>query len=387
MIDFLPWLPAILLIFPSMIVTVECLIACLPISERNRIDALRPPIAVLIPAHNESAVIEATLDSVMKQLTMGDRILVVADNCSDETAQIAKSCGAEVIERKDEQLRGKGYALAFGMAALRQHPPEIMIIVDADCHVADGALNTLARTAYGLDRPVQALYLMLAGKSGQRKIAAFAWLIKNHVRALAMHRMGIACQLTGTGMAFPWRIISSMDLATGALVEDMLLGSELVANGHPPVFCPDALVTSLFPSSDRDALTQRRRWEHGHIGMILNYFPSLLKMALKQGDLKGILFAFDMMVPPLALQAMLMLAGLGATGIYALLGHPLPFETMSAGFFLFSFALFAAWYRFGRGTIGVKDGFLIPVYMISKISVYLAYVFSRERDWVKTRRS
>ncbi|HQT25683.1 MAG TPA: glycosyltransferase family 2 protein [Burkholderiales bacterium] len=387
MTGILVWALSVMLILPAMMVSIECLVACLPFSRKSHTDAERPDVAVLIPAHNESAVIEATLGTIVKQLRNTDRVLVVADNCSDETATIARTCGALVLERRNESLRGKGHALAFGMEALRQDPPEIVIIVDADCQVTEGALDLLAGTAHGSDSPVQSLYLMKAGNAERRKIAAFAWVIKNHVRALGMQRMGIPCQLTGTGMAFPWHIIENMNLATSALVEDMLLGGELVASGHPPVFCPDAVVTSIFPAADRDAHTQRRRWEHGHIGMILNYFPILLLKALKRGDARSVLFATDMMVPPLALQSMLMLAGLGLTGIYALLENSLPFETMTSGFLLFSISLFAAWYRFGRDTIGVRDAFRIPIYMISKISVYLAYLFSRERSWVKTRRS
>lgn len=385
---YLLWTLVILLLIPALLVALECAVACLPASREELADSIRPNVAILIPAHNESAVVAGTLASIMPQLEPGDRILLVADNCSDDTAEIARSRGAEVVERYDDNLRGKGYALAFGMHALRQNPPEIMIIVDADCQLREGALDRLAKTARLLDAPVQALYLMFSENRDdvRQKIAEFAWVVKNHVRALGMLRLGMPCPLMGTGMAFPWHIISGMDLATGALVEDMLLGGELVARGHPPVFCPHACVTSHFPVSNQDAHTQRRRWEHGHIGMILNYSPKLLKMSLLRGNLKGVFFAMDMMVPPLALQSMFMLSGLGMAGLAAGFGPALPFQTMLAGFLLFAFSLFLAWLGHARHVIGVGDAVRIPAYMMSKISIYLTYLLSKEKSWVKTRR-
>ncbi len=387
--EFLLWILVVLLLIPAVVVTLECLVASLPWREVDaRPDQRRPNLAVLMPAHNESDIIAETLASIMPQLLAGDRVLVVADNCSDDTASIAEACGAQVVQRFNEELRGKGYALGFGMEALREAPPEILVIIDADCHLQAGALDTLAKTASKLDAPVQALYLMLASKeSGVRqKIAAFAWVVKNQVRALGQYRLGMPCPLMGTGMAFPWHIINCMNLATGDLVEDMLLGGELVAAGHAPVFCSAAYVTSDFPDSDQAARTQRQRWEHGHLSMILNYFPSLLKIVLKRGDLRGMFFVLDMMVPPLALQSMLMLLGLGITGIAAWFGHDLPLQVMLVGTGLFVLALLTAWYRYAREVIGLQQLVQIPLYLLSKISLYVAYLFSREKNWVKTKR-
>jgi len=387
--EILLWAIVIFLLLPAAVVVLECSIACMPWrAEQTHTDEFRPHVVVLMPAHNESAVIAKTLDSIMPQLMDGDRLLLVADNCSDDTAAIAETLGAQVLKRFDDELRGKSYALAFGVETLRESPPEVLIIIDADCHLQSGSLDVLAKTAYRLNAPVQALDMMLAGKQSpvRQKIAAFAWIVKNHVRALGMSRLGMPCPLMGTGMAFPWQIISRMDLATGALAEDMLLGGELVVRGHAPVFCPAACVTSEFPVSDCDTRTQRQRWEHGHLSMICNHAPKLLKAVLQRGDLKGVYFSIDMMVPPLALHSMLMLLGLGITGLAAGFGYGLPFEVMLAGTGLFVSALMLARARYARNVIGIKDTLQIPFYIFSKLSVYVSYVFSREKNWVKTKR-
>lgn len=383
------WVLVVLLLIPAAVVTLECLVACLPWREVDaRPDQRRPSLAVLMPAHNESKVIAETLATIMPQLMAGDRVLVVADNCSDDTAAIAKVCGAQVVERFNDEFCGKSYALAFGMEALRDDAPEVLIIIDADCRLQADSLDVLAKTVNKWDVPVQALDIMHAGEgSGVRqRIAAFAWVVKNQVRALGMSRLGTPCPLMGTGMAFPWHIISRIEMASGALAEDMLLGAELVVKGIAPVFCPQACVTSEFPVSDQIAHTQRQRWEHGHLSMILDHAPALMKAMLKRGDIKGVFFVLDMMVPPLALQSMLMLAGLGITGVAAWFGHAQPLQAMLAGAGLFVLALMIAWYRYAREVIGLQQLMQIPLYLISKITLYVAYVFSREKNWVKTKR-
>ena len=80
------------------------------------------------------------------QLEPGDRLLVVADNCTDHTAAVARAAGAEVLERRDAERRGKGYALAAGVDTLRAGPPDVVVIVDADCRPAAGAIDRLVRT-------------------------------------------------------------------------------------------------------------------------------------------------------------------------------------------------------------------------------------------------
>jgi hypothetical protein len=92
-----------------------------------------------------------------------------------------------------------------------------------------------------LRRPVQSLYLMTAPCESaiNHQVAEFAWRLKNQVRPLGLRALGLPCQLMGTGMAFPWDIIRSAELASGFIVEDLKLGLDLADAGHPPVFCPE----------------------------------------------------------------------------------------------------------------------------------------------------
>ncbi len=119
-------------------------------------------VTVLIPAHNEELVIDETIKSVKSQLKDDDSLLVVADNCSDNTARIARDLGAKVLIREDAVRRGKGYALDFGIKHITaiKDKPDVLIVIDADCIVEQGSLSKLVHDCMEKARPIQALYLM-----------------------------------------------------------------------------------------------------------------------------------------------------------------------------------------------------------------------------------
>ncbi|HEY2902141.1 MAG TPA: glycosyltransferase, partial [Polyangia bacterium] len=157
---------AVALLVPAIIVAVEAAAAVLPDRATGHplpASSMGPArLAVLIPAHNESAQIAATISDVIDNLKGTARIVVVADNCSDDTALVAAAAGATVIERHDPERRGKGFAISFGLRHLDVDPPQAIILIDADCRVAAGSLQTLAELALRHQRPVQAEYLLVA---------------------------------------------------------------------------------------------------------------------------------------------------------------------------------------------------------------------------------
>ncbi len=351
-------------------------------------DASRSSLAVLVPAHNEEAGIAVALDSMRMQLKPGDRLLVVADNCSDGTAVVARSAGAEVVERSSE-LRGKGYALAHGVEHLRADPPSAVVIVDADCHLAPGTLDALMSSLASTGRPAQALYLMLApGDAGLgRRLAQFAWRVRNWVRPSGWGRLGLPCQLMGTGMVFSWSMLRDAKLANASIVEDMKLGIDLAGSGTAPVFCDRALVTSSFPDSAAASGTQRTRWEHGHIEMILREGPPLLYAAISRRDRHLMGMALDLVVPPLALLAGLLLgdwllamAGwlLGSSGAALVLA-----STLLMAFFG---VIMLAWAMRGRDLVRFTELLAVPWYVVAKVPIYMRFLVRRQKDWVRTDR-
>jgi cellulose synthase/poly-beta-1,6-N-acetylglucosamine synthase-like glycosyltransferase len=380
---------AALILVPVLVLLFQILMALLVCWPRPLPQNRRPPVGILIPAHDEAVVIAATLGSIFPQLVEGDRVLVVADNCSDETAAIARKLGAEVVERSDLERRGKGYALDFGVRRMRDDPPEVVIIIDADCLVHPGTIDRLARTCVATSLPVQALYLMLSPQGAGLKthIAEFAWVVRNQVRPLGYHRLGLSCQLMGTGMAFPWVAISNVALASGHIVEDMKFGIDLALAGYPAVFCPEATVTSFFPSDQSAEDTQRTRWEHGHLSMILHEFPRLLACAFRERNARLLGLAVDLVVPPLSLLTLIVITISSLNLIFFLFEDivwPLNLSLVTLG--VFAIAITIAWYGWGRKIISFLSMLIIPFYILSKTPLYFRFLTKRQKSWVKTGR-
>ncbi len=374
---------------------IESIAALLPIpksTNKESEEVKNVKFNILIPAHNEEVVIRATLENLKSKLNNSNNfwnILVVADNCSDATAEIARSTGVKVIERHEPNLRGKGYALDYGLNYLKSQPPEVVVFVDADCMVSQGAIEQIIDKAASTGRPIQATYLMANPNNSNPKtsVSAFAFKVKNLVRPYGLSRLGQPCLLTGTGMAFPWKVINSVNIANSNLVEDMKLGFDLSLAGYPPMFCPQSYVIGCLPQEMQTAKGQRTRWEHGHLQVLLTYIPILLKAAIKQKRFDLFVSALDLCVPPLSL---LVIAWLGMT-IFSfvtglLLAIWIPTIILSLAGSLLLLAILSAWVKFGRNDLPVLQLLTIPFYILWKIPLYLQFLVKRQNRWVRTQR-
>lgn len=383
----------VLLAIPVCVVFLQTLLASLlkPKQPNLRYKA-KPSIGVLIPAHNESINILPTLQNIIPQLSLGDRLVVVADNCSDDTASVASSVGAIVIERHNLTHRGKGFALDFGLRYFAEAPPDIIVIMDADCLFAGTDLQKLSMISYEIGRPVQALYLMKNpienATSLKAKIAEFAWLFKNRVRPFGNSIVGFPCQLMGSGMAFPWLLIKNSDLANGNIVEDMKLGIELAKKGYAPFYFDEIEVISYFPTLEKSQRSQSRRWEHGHLSMLMSETFPLLISGFVRRDANMVAMAFDLLVPPLSLLVLLVLVScvLASIGEYYFhIKYVFPFSLLVIGLLIFSILL--AWFNWARHIIAFKQLLFIPLYIIKKFPNYLSFIFKKQKSWIRTDRN
>jgi cellulose synthase/poly-beta-1,6-N-acetylglucosamine synthase-like glycosyltransferase len=392
LVDFFLVLLTGLLAIPVTVLVVEIVAAILlpsnnPASEPEHI---RRRIAVLVPAHNESAGLRPTITDIKPQLRSGDRLLVVADNCSDDTAAVAAAAGAEVIERNDLSRIGKGYALDWGVRYLSADAPTIVVVIDADCRVAASSIDRLARVCALTGRPVQGLDLMTAPEKSliNYQVAEFAWRLKNWVRPLGLRALRLPCQLMGTGMAFPWNLISSINLASSEIVEDLKIGLELALAGSPPVFCSAALVTSQFPSSGEASTAQRQRWEQGHMRMILKAAPRFIWLALVRRNFSLLALVLDLAVPPLTLLGLLTIVTFAIDGTAFLVGFSpaaLIVSTYSLAALLVT--VFLSWLRFGRDVLPPTAFLAVVHFTFGKFSLYRR-MMSRggPLHWIRTDR-
>ncbi|BAZ08391.1 hypothetical protein NIES4071_01960 [Calothrix sp. NIES-4071] len=347
-------------------------------------------VTVLVPAHNEELVIGSTLERLAPMLKKQDSLIVIADNCTDATAKEARVKGATVIERQDLVHKGKGYALDYGLQFIAASPPDVVIVIDADCTVHNGAIQKLSQRAVSTGCPVQATYLMARPKNSNSSkdfISQFSNIVRNLVRPLGLTYLQIPSSLHGTGMAFPWSTTQKVSLANGHLLEDLKLGLDLTLAGHKPIFCQEAKVTGYFPSSTQAAKTQKTRWEHGHLQLIQTYVPILIKEAGCQKRLDMLGSVLDLCVPPLSLLVVIWLSVTIASlvfGVLTTLWVPVIIAT-SAGI-CFLTAIFIAWAKFASTELPLSQLLSIPLYILWKIPVYLKFVIKPQSTWVRTER-
>jgi cellulose synthase/poly-beta-1,6-N-acetylglucosamine synthase-like glycosyltransferase len=382
-----------ILAVPTIMLAIECITACL--AGRGKPDQpcpKRPRCVVLVPAHNEENVIGGTLDALKNRVCSDDRILVIADNCNDATAALARNAGVEVIERHDLTRRGKGYAMQFGVDALRSNPPEVILFLDADCKLGEGALDRLVTQAHNTGCVAQANYQMRQERrptehsNTKAAISEFAVLIKNSVRPHGMTNLGIPCHLTGSGMAFPWSIAEPLCFATNNIVEDMAIGCEVVLRQRGPIFCERSEVFSPLPVGDSASLEQRRRWEHGHLNTLIHQMPRMFLAALHQRRLDLFGFALDMTIPPLTLLTMALLGTWVAAAIFSVISI-VPLLVLTFELAVIALSLTWAAITFSNDASLRPALWTIPKYAASKVSLYLAFAFTgSQQQWVRTSR-
>ncbi len=360
---------------------------------RLRLDRQEPVQAsavVLVPAHDEEAVIGDTLRLLRTAIGERTRILVIADNCSDATAARAREAGVEVVERNERQYRGKGYALAAAAEHLKPAPPDVVVVIDADCAVDAPSLAALVNGAAASGRPAQAVNLLRPdrGRSALVQLSTFGFMLKNLVRQRGLQRVARRVHLTGTGMAMPFNLFAESRLASASIVEDLALGLELAERGHAPRLVPDATVWSS-GSTEQGTLVQRRRWEGGFLAVSLRHAPRVIGRGLARGDLRAVLAGFDLLVPPLALFALLNGTALLTAFVLALLTGAAWWPIVVHLLLLAAavLAVFAAWLREGRDFISLAVLLRLPFYVLWKLPLYLSLGRGgAPREWLRTGR-
>lgn len=380
----------LLVSLPILFLTIETLSA-ISLKGRSIPDCLkRPKITVIIPAYNEEALIASCIASIQPQLTSADKILVIADNCNDSTAAIAQKMNVQVIERKDESRTGKGYAISSGFSALTDNPPDVVVIIDADVISKPKTIEQIASLAFQTGRPVQARYMLKPPENAEGKslISAFAFCFKNLIRPLGLYHLGFPCLLTGSGMAMPWPIISSISFMNSSIVEDMQLAVDLAVAGFTPLFCPEAHITGILPDTNNAAMRQRIRWEHGHLSTIFKYAPKIFFQSVKQKRLDLFAIGMELIIPPLSFLTFLWSVITTSIFIFTLFNITSCFLLACAlgSGFLLAFSIFLGWFFFARSFLPLRILFVAPLYILAKLPIYAKFFVNPEKRWIRTER-
>ncbi|GAB4140318.1 MAG: glycosyltransferase family 2 protein [Planctomycetaceae bacterium] len=383
---------AALILVPVLVFSLECLLSVMLVhwSRSTKPENHQPQVAVLIPAHNEQAVIEQTLQALLPTLSADDRVVVIADNCTDNTALLARALGAEVVERYDDENRGKAFALQAGIQFLSASPPDVVVVLDADCKVENNLVSRISTLAFQTSRPVQGRNLSVAESNTEslHAVSELGFRFKNLVRPLGSARLGFPCHLMGTGMAIPWQLLQKTSLAADHLAEDMQFGIDLAIEGHPTLFCPEVGITSQLPQDKRAFLNQRTRWEQGHLRTSITQTPRLLVHGLLRCRPSLLFLGLDLTVPPLSLLILGWTFALGFMTLTALLGASwVPVVMLLAGGTVMVCATLAGWFTFCRKAVPFKSLMAIPGYIFRKLPIYVSYFTGRKQtEWIRTQR-
>lgn len=361
---------------------------------RNRAPRCSEPpwlrFAVVVPAHDEADNIAGTVESLLAVDYPRERfqVVVVADNCSDDTAARAATAGARVLERHDLERRGKGYALEHAFdTLLAEDAWDAVVVIDADSVVSENLLQAFhARLERGANA-VQAEYgVRNVDASWRTRLMTVALAMFHGVRSEARERLCLSVGLRGNGMCFSRELLLLYPHEAYSLVEDVEYGVAIGLGGHRVAYAGEAEVRGEMVASGQAAESQRRRWEGGRVQLAREAVPRLLAAFAKERRLLLLDLALDLVVPPLSYVGLLVAVGLVGEGALTLArGAP----AVSTWVWLAS-ALSLALYV-GRGLLLARLGLSgaltllwAPAYVFWKLARVRPW--RTDRSWVRTRR-
>lgn len=346
--------------------------------------------AVVIPAHDEEDGIAATVKSVLEVEYPRElfEIVVVADNCSDRTAARATQAGARVLERSDDVLRGKGYALEHAFETLLQEArADALVVVDADTIVSRNLLVAFhARLERG-ETAVQAEYgVSNVDASWRTRLMTVALAMFHGVRSKARERLCLSVGLRGNGMCFSRELLLLHPHKAYGLVEDVEYGIAIGLEGHRVAYAGEATVRGEMVSSDKAAESQRRRWEGGRAKLAREKVPLLIRAFLRERRLMLVDLALDLVVPPLSYVALVVAAGVSAELLLMVLRGGAALST-----WIWLCNVGALLLYVGRGVLlsglglaGVLTLLWAPAYVFWKVARVRPW--RAEKRWVRTQR-
>jgi cellulose synthase/poly-beta-1,6-N-acetylglucosamine synthase-like glycosyltransferase len=345
---------------------------------------------VIVPAHDE----EALIGRVVRDLRYSDwprgafRILVVADNCTDRTAVLARSAGAEVLERHDVELRGKGHALEHAFRASRAHGwADAVVVVDADSEVSPNLLAAFAARLENGAHAVQAHYSVLRPRESWRtRLLCIAMAAFHRVRSRGRERLGLSCGFRGNGWCVTHTLLEHVPYRAFSLAEDVEYGIELGLAGYRVHYADEASVDAEMVIDGASAASQRRRWELGRWQLLRSKTAELLRAAGRRRSPVCLDLALDLLVLPLSYIVLNVAALLTVAATMA------PWEAGAIAWLWVGSACAASvllyvlrgWQLSGIGAIGLVDLARAPFFLMWKVLLLL-----RSRGslaWVRTPR-
>jgi cellulose synthase/poly-beta-1,6-N-acetylglucosamine synthase-like glycosyltransferase len=345
--------------------------------------------AILVPAHNEELVIDrllGSLDALEYDQQLFD-VCVVADNCTDSTAAIARRWGARVYERFDESERAKGFALRWLLGRMRTTGQryDAYVVLDADSVVQPNLLQSLDARLEAGSQVVQAYYSVLNAWDSAVSGLRFAALAALHfVRPLGRSVLGLSVGLKGNGMCFAAPVLERFDWKWFTLAEDVEFHLALVKAGVRVDFAHETCVLADMPVTLAQAASQNQRWERGRLQLLRSVVPSLVLQALRTRSWLCLDAAIEQVIPPLSVPVLLG----GLTLLAAVVVESWPAALIAGAGLLAQMAYLAAGLLLVKAPLRAYLALSsAPLYVAWKVGVYAHSVLNlRATTWIRTAR-
>lgn len=259
---------------------------------------------LLIPAHNEAlniGTVAARLHDLDYPASLFT-VVVIADNCDDETAALARQNGAEAMERTDTEKRGKGYALEWALQTLLHDPRrfDAFVFLDADSFLSPNFLREMDAHLADGHEAIQGRYdVENVSDTWRTKMMACALALAHYVKPLGRNTLGWSDGLKGNGMCFSRGVMERVPWSGESITEDIEYTLRLVTANVRIVFAPNAVVRAQMPTSGSQAATQRKRWEGGRYGL-LKRAVRLFGDGLRTRRMRVVDRAIELLIPPFA---------------------------------------------------------------------------------------
>ena len=347
-------------------------------------------IGVLIPAHNEENGIAHTIAGVVacdypvNQFS----IYVIADNCTDHTAQEARKAGAFVFERFDNLNRGKGQALDWFLKNFTEIylNTDAITIIDAD---VSPDRNYLREISASLSNPktevVQAFNSVSNYNAGWRPaLSDAAFNIFCHLRMAGSVQLSGTAVLKGNGMAFRTELLKQYGWPCHSEVEDMEFTLRLLVDGITVNYNPDAVIRSEMVTSGKSASSQRSRWEGGRFMLVRKMTQPLLNLFVTTGNTRYLYAFAELATPPLSL--LVMLFSIASAGSLLLLKGGWLLLAASFWLILIFYVISGQIQRHAPLSTWLYLA-AAPLYILWKIPLYAGMMLKKKSSvWVRTTR-
>ena len=345
---------------------------------------------VVVPAHDEASIIARTIANLRSLDWPQDRfrVLVIADNCGDATAAIARAAGALVLERRNLEHRGKGYALAFAFeASAAAGFADAVVVVDADAEASENLLEAFAARIEGGAMAVQAHYgVRNPFASWRTRLITIAKASFHIVRSRARERLGLSCGIRGNGWCVTHRLLQLVPYRAFSLTEDLEYGIDLGLAGFRVAYADEAHSDADMVSGEEIARQQRQRWEDGRFQLIRSKTMPLLRAAIRRRSKICLDLALDLLVLPLSYVALNIAALIAAGATAAWLLPSLSWSIWLGPICAAALVLYVlrGWQLSGIGARGLLDLVRAPGFLVWKLLLMVRR--RRSSEWVRTER-